>query len=164
MNIVNNPLIKIVGIILIIYFALFHDTKHKENLRNRLSKEKLKDNASYVENTAISAINNLNKVSEYNKNMAATKVVDVVKVKCGDEVIINYVKSGNNLVVTKNDYNLVIDDSLLSKGLIGMKVGEVRNLTIKEKVKNQDVDFVYDVTLVKILLEKNNIKCNENAK
>ena len=45
-DLIKNPLFKIIGIIVILYLALFKDDSNPENLCNRLSGEKIKSNIS----------------------------------------------------------------------------------------------------------------------
>ena len=67
MKLINNPLFRIIGITIIIYFALFHNKENKNSLRNRLSSERIKANAEYIKNQGIYIKENLDKAKEYER-------------------------------------------------------------------------------------------------
>ena len=84
MKIINNPLFKITGILLILYLALFQDNKNKENLRNRLSEQKIKDNLSYIKDRTIYIKQNIKKSQQAIENQQDQNqpvLVEPIKVK-----------------------------------------------------------------------------------
>ncbi len=58
-NLGNHPLVKVVGISAILYFALFANKENPESLGNRLSSEKIKKNVSEVKEKSHFIITNL---------------------------------------------------------------------------------------------------------
>lgn len=61
MNLLKSPIIRIAGIILILYFALFYDNSHPDSLGNRLSKDQIKDNVSQIKDRSSHIITNIKK-------------------------------------------------------------------------------------------------------
>ena len=68
MKLINNPLFKIVGIIAVLYFALFHNNQNKNSLRNRLATEKIEQNLNYIKNQTLTIKNGINKAKEYEES------------------------------------------------------------------------------------------------
>jgi hypothetical protein len=175
MNLAKNPLIKIVGILIIIYFALFYDTQNKSNLRNRLSTDKLKKNFVHIKNTTENIKKNI-KTSrvEFKSGVdqsGRTKYntyEDVnqgsgIEVKCGDGVTISFTKSSDDMSLTQRGYTMQVDNSELSKNIIGMKVGGTKKFKLKEEVNGKISSYIYKVELIKITTkenEKNDKKCD----
>ncbi len=172
---INNIWFKLVGIGAILYFALFHDTSNKQNLRNRLSPDRVKKNISYIKDKAVYAKKNIDK-SKNTIDLGATIEKEMTKsdkpyqnlligsgarVACGDFAVVNFIKLGNGNASANNNYDLKIDNLELSKNLIGMRVGGKRRVFVNQKVNNKDVEFIYDVKLIKIKnIQENDQKCN----
>jgi hypothetical protein len=167
MNLVNNPIFKLVGIGVIIYFALFHDTSKKENLRNRLSSEKIKKNLIHARDKATYIKESYDKSKEYDRGLKQKDSLGSEDQKdaspksvCEGHMFVNYIKLGAGDVVEKKGHKLELGKSDLSKKLIGMKAGEKRRVFINEKIDKNNVQFVYDVEILEIVSKKNNKECN----
>lgn len=72
--ILHNPIFKIIGIFLILYFGLYTNKEHPDSLGNRLSKEKMQENFKEVKSNSYFIVENLRKAEELeaakkNKNL-----------------------------------------------------------------------------------------------
>jgi hypothetical protein len=66
-NITQNRFIKIVGIILVIYFALFYNKTNPESLGNRLSPKNIKDGLNAAQEKSRFILTNINTAKQIEK-------------------------------------------------------------------------------------------------
>jgi hypothetical protein len=69
MKIIQNPLFRIIGIGVILYYGLFHNKYNDNSLRNRLSPEKLKADLSEVSSKTVYIINGVQKAKSLQKDL-----------------------------------------------------------------------------------------------
>ena len=67
-NLAKHPLIKIIGIALILYYGLLHNKEHPDSLGNRLSTDHIKNNISDASEKSAYIITNIKKLEEEQKN------------------------------------------------------------------------------------------------
>jgi len=67
MKLLQNPLVKIVGVIAIIYFALFNNKQNPQSLGNRLSAERIKTNLGEMEQKGKFIASNVSAARSYAK-------------------------------------------------------------------------------------------------
>lgn len=174
MNLLKNPLIKFIGILVVLYFALFANKNNPQSLGNRLSAERIKHNLHDMQEkskfiaTNVQAVRSYARVHEEEAKNVGTnsdhQIVEVVKdvdhgigekqVICGSEVEVfvslNSDKARN--IETKPDAKFVIGSKknwLLEKNIMGMKKGGVREVTIPQGFKSEDSELV-------LLMQKHN--------
>jgi len=174
---IKNPLIKLVGIIAIVYFALFYDSGHKDSLKKRLSSKNIKRNIDHIKDKTVHIKQNIDKVKIYEEKLAIAEILiasdksyqNLVlgfgnEAKCGDVVLINYNKLIDGINIPKSNYQITINySSAFSEQLIGMKPSGVRKIFVKEDRDGLIEEFVYEVKLIKIITqnnEKNDQKCS----
>lgn len=66
-NITKNPFIKISGIILIIYFALFYNKTNPNSLGNRFSPDNIKNNLREANEKTLFIMNHVNRAQQIDK-------------------------------------------------------------------------------------------------
>ena len=59
LNILRNPVIKIIGTILVLYYALFHNNKNPESMANRFSSTNIQKNVAAAKQNSVSIIHNI---------------------------------------------------------------------------------------------------------
>lgn len=177
-ELLRSPLVKIIGITVILYFALFSNKENPNSLGNRLSPAKVKEHLNEVQEKSRFIVSNVKMAQELNKEKAAqlqpTPITidnpelgsgeDVVA--CGDEVGISqgvYTKDGQQL----NFFNSKIfiigskDEDFIEKNITGMKKDGVRNINIpygsqpddkklQELLKFNATDLKYQITILSL--------------
>jgi len=135
MDFVKNPLIKIIAMVIILYFALFKDDHNHKSLGARFSKETLrKDIHQIQEKTQFisKTIRDANAMKSRGKHEKSTQ-----NVECGNNVAITY------QVFSKDDpENILIDikkvpilvgtnaNPLIEKNIIGMSNDELKDIEV----------------------------------
>lgn len=167
LELLRMPLIKIIGISIVLYFGLLANKKDPDSLGNRLSPDQIKQNVAEVKKksgfilSSISTANQRNVGSaqeafDSEQDFSPITVEDVVKgggeseVKCGDEVKISYdirVATSENSLEAAQEENLIIGsnkNALLERKIIGMRSGGVRIINIPRHFKstNQKLGFL----------------------
>ena len=148
-EILNNPLIKLTGIVAILYFALFANTENPESLGNRLSPQQMKKDFGEVKDKSLFIITNVKMAQEIAKNTPQITIEDIESgagenaVSCGDEVEISYGifdANGKQLQMT-NSQKLQIgskENDLVEKNIINMKKDGIRNIIIPANFQTED--------------------------
>ncbi|MES2961735.1 MAG: hypothetical protein V4694_05065 [Pseudomonadota bacterium] len=153
-KLLRNPIIKIIGISIILYYGLFANKEKPGSLGNRFSSEQIKKDFSEVrEKTVFIAANvklarEIAKEKEAEKKAAATNPALQISVKdleegdgetisCGDSAYINYgiyTKDGRQLEFKENQILVIGNKSnwLLEKNIIGMKQAGSRYINIPQ--------------------------------
>lgn len=72
-KLINNRLFRIVGMIVILYYALFHDKTNPESLGNRLAPEKVKSNLEQISGKSVEVMENIQRAEELKKIEASKK-------------------------------------------------------------------------------------------
>jgi len=183
-ELLQNPIIKTIGVILVIYFALFANKETPQSLGNRLSPENLKKNFSEVSEQSKFIITNVKAANEYSKlkNTAIISTEDIengpseIKVACGDEVEISYgiyTKEGKQIIFFEAK-KLIIGSKtipIIEKNIIGMNSGGIRNINIPQDflteepdlskiLASEKTDLRYQVTVLNVKKSATKINCN----
>jgi hypothetical protein len=158
-QLLRNPIIKTIGIVFVLYFALFANKRNPESLGNRLSADNIKKNLNEVSQkskfiiTNVKAAKELAKEKEMQndalKNDAKTTFEDVengsgdLLTACGDEVEISYSLYDQNdkQLEFVNSEKFTIGsqkDSVIDKNLIGLKQDGVRNIKVPHNFVSND--------------------------
>jgi hypothetical protein len=163
-ELLRNPLIKTIGIALVLYFALFANKEKPESLGNRLSSENIKKSFSEAQNQGKFIITNVKIAQEIAKEKAAEQklasqnISDIATsdleigtgeqlVACGDEAEISYgiyTKSGKQLEFL-NSKKFVIGENqnpVIEKNIIGMKRGGIREINIPYNYRTEDKKLI----------------------
>jgi hypothetical protein len=157
-KLLRNPIIKIIGIFVILYYALFANKDKPASLGNRFSSEQIKKDFSEVREKTVFIAENVKLAREIakekefeieaEKKAAVTNPVVQVSVKdleegvgenisCGDSAYINYgiyTKDGRQLEFKENQILVIGNKSnwLLEKNIIGMKQSGSRYINIPQ--------------------------------
>lgn len=161
MELLRRPLIKIIGLILVVYFGLFSNKEDPDSLGNRLSSQNIKERFGEIHeksNFIIANIDKANKMSgkdalvaeDPSQNLSAITTQDYAagsgeeQLKCGDVAEISYdirvVGSNSSLEFVAKE-NIVIGSNfnvLLEQKIIGMKSGGVRIINIPRDFKSDN--------------------------
>ncbi len=156
LELLRNPLIKGIGICLVLYFALFANKQHPKSLGNRLSAENVKKDLEDATSKGSFIISNVKMANKLAKNpdlqnklketAPVTPVADISiedlelgagdkAVACGDEVTFSYGiygKDGRQLDFVGSEKFIIGSKAnvLLEKNITGMKAGGIRYINI----------------------------------
>lgn len=162
-ELLKNPIIRTIGVIIIVYFGLFHNKKDPESLGNRLSSENIKKNLSEAGEKSRFIISNIRVAQEIAKNQQTTKkspqeifetstIEDAAIgnsekiISCGDIVKISYGiynHDGKQLTPSK-EKSLAINSEenyILEKSVTGMKAGGIRHIYLPKDFYSTDPEF-----------------------
>ena len=157
-KLLRNPIIKIIGISVILYYGLFANKEKPGSLGNRFSSEQIKKDFSEVREKTVFIAENVKLAREIAKEKEAEKEAEKkatainpalqVSVKdleegvgenisCGDSAYINYgiyTKDGRQLEFKENQILVIGNKSnwLLEKNIIGMKQAGSRYINIPQ--------------------------------
>jgi hypothetical protein len=153
-KLLRNPIIKIIGISVILYYGLLANKEKPGSLGNRFSSEQIKKDFSEVREKTVFIAENVKlareiaQEKEAEKEAAATNPALQLSVKdleegvgenisCGDSAHINYgiyTKDGRQLEFKENQILIIGNKSnwLLEKNIIGMKQSGSRYIDIPQ--------------------------------
>jgi hypothetical protein len=159
-KLLRNPIIKIIGISVILYYGLLANKEKPGSLGNRFSSEQIKKDFSEVREKTVFIAKNVKlareiaQEKEAEKEAAATNPALQLSVKdlkegvgenisCGDSAYINYgiyTKDGRQLEFKENQILIIGNKSnwLLEKNIIGMKQSGSRYIDIPQGSKIND--------------------------
>jgi len=159
-KLLKNPIIKNIGIIIILYFALFHNKSNPDSLGVRLSGENLKKGAEELKNRAAFIATNVSEAQKFAEQKQRIIKEDERKVQilphsdlaigdgefvasCGDEAIISYqVLNDKNEILDLTDSNKIkigVGENLfLENKIIGMKSNGIREIKVPKSFLLQD--------------------------
>lgn len=188
-KLLNNPIIKIIGVLTILYFALLHDKTNPESLGNRLSAERVKKNIHEIEEKGKFIATNISMARKYAKqeinNSYSSKIaIKDIKInnegqilKCGDKAEISYdiLTINDKIIYSTENEELVIGSrkkDFLEKNIVEMHEGSTRSILIPQDVYTNNIQLTnflkenkeglnYQVTLKKVTNNPNslNISC-----
>lgn len=161
MELLRKPLVKIIGLVLVMYFGLFYDKKNPDGLGNRLSSERIAANFNEAQEKSTFILSNLEKARKLRggapviegdslQNFSVVTVQDTAFgtgddiVKCGDEVEISYdiraVGSNNQLTFIPKEKLIIGSNSnaLLERKIIGMKSKGTRSINVPRDFKSNN--------------------------
>lgn len=162
-DLLRNPLVKITGILTILYFALFSNTYNPNSLGNRFSKENLKKNFDAAQEQGKFIATNLKIAQDLEKrrndnasdSISQDNPVMIVSsediktgkglatLACGDELSISYRTSINNdhQIDHMDDVKFIVGSRtmpLIEKHIIGMRASGIRNIYIPKTARITD--------------------------
>lgn len=151
-ELLHNPIIKIIGIVAVLYFALFANKQNPESLGNRLSPTNVKKNFQEAKEKSKFIAVNVKKAQEIAKNQQITQsetdnsyakisVVELetgqgeMKIECGNEVEISIgiYNQQEQQIEFINSVKIIVGskkDQLIEENVIGMRQGGIRNINI----------------------------------
>lgn len=163
-DLLKNPLIRIIGVMLIIYFALFDNKQSPNSLGNRLNPEVVKKDLNEVQQKSRFILNNIriaqnNQVGAQNKTeepspattLATFQDVNIGDgdeiVKCGANAVISYrvVNQQGNLIERNFEEKLAIGKKtnwLIEENIIGMKRGGTRIIKLPKSFATSDEKII----------------------
>ena len=160
-KILQNPIIKIVGIMIILYFALFANKQEPNSLGNRLKPEVVKKDIKEIKQKSQFILLNLQTTQGAKKETDAPppkSSEDVVienlaegsgaeLISCGAETIISYniLDTKNNQLVKVPEQKFIIGNRsnwIIEKNIIGMKSGAIRTISIPTDFKTDDIKLM----------------------
>lgn len=179
-NIIRNPLVKTIGIVLVLYFGLFTNKEDPGSLGNRMAPKKIKENVNEAWEQGKFIATNVKKAQELAKTTdkkpetlsSLDKVIaeDLNKgvgeksLTCGDSAIISYGLynlDGHQLdfIVAEKFTIGERKNWLIEKNLIGMKIDGARIIGVPQ-------DFITDdIKLAQLLkLGKTDLKYHVSLK
>lgn len=161
-NLLKNPLIKIVGILLVLYFGLFANKENPNSLGNRVTTDKIKENISeawqkkqfITEN--ITAAKQALKESENTAQDLKSREIEVKDISlgigeiiasCEDSAIISYVISDDDnrkLYSLDKEYFVIgtRKNWLIEKNIIGMKAQGVKAIRVPNTLPTSDLTLL----------------------
>ncbi len=164
MKLLENPLIKIIGIVAVLYFALFHNKNNPQSLGNRFSSKQIKKNLNDIQEKGKFIASNVQAVNSYTEAQEVEKDGKVIlpsteavakdlslgsgekSVVCGEEVEVFISLNSDkakNLMNTPSAKFLIGSKErwLIEKNIIGMKKGGVREIKIPQGFQGDDKDL-----------------------
>lgn len=168
LRLLRSPLIRLVGAVTILYYALFANTYDKDSLGNRLSKKTIEKNIEEAKRKSLYIAVNVKQAQDYKRNQtsdhspsnpnlknqnsnsrAGLIIKDIetrpgTKVKCGDKITADYVIYDNDGNQLNNITNYITEinensaKSIVKENLIGLGVGGKRLIIIPETYKTKD--------------------------
>lgn len=166
-DLLRRPLIKIIGLALVLYFGLFADKQNPDSLGNRLSVDNIKQSLFEAQQKSAFIFSNIDQARKLKpsplaapfdplQNFVTATINDVeigsgeVALKCGDEAEISYaiyVATSSNPLESVPQEKLLVGsniNALLERKIIGMKKGGVRLINIPQDFQstNQKLAFL----------------------
>ncbi len=163
-EILRNPFVKIIGVTLIIYFALFHDRYDPEALGNRLAPQRIKNELHDAQEKVGFIISNVHlaqQIAEDNVRKKATEqsinkevsLRDIEvgngedKTACGDVAEVSYTIYNNEgtQLIFKEKEKVIIgsgDREFLEKNIVGMAQNGVREINIPNNFSTSDKELI----------------------
>ena len=159
-RIIQKPLVKTIGIVAILYFALFANKENPESLGNRLSPDIVKKNLGEAFQKSQFVVSNISSTKaeiaklegdKKERMKLAKATIKDIKVgggegvaECGDRAEIIYkisTQDGASFPESKKSLTIGSEESpMLEKNIIGMKVEGVRVINISRDFKGTDYD------------------------
>jgi len=141
LKLLRSPLVRIIGAITILYYALFANTYEKDSLGNRLSKKTIEKNLEETKRKSLYIAVNIKKAQDYKKNkisgnspsnttsenqnpnlpnnFSISLIIKDIQIgqgkeaKCGDKITANYIIYDNegNKLDSITNYTVRIDEN-----------------------------------------------------
>jgi len=142
----KNPLIKIIGVVAIIYFGMFYDNDHPDSLRNRLSIDNVKKNINEVQQKVGDISQTIEIAKQNNQQISVERKFSELSfekvfvgtgnnfIECGDEVNIIYkfyddqnkileMSENSQIIAFQNNEDLIL--TLIAQNISGLKMGAI---------------------------------------
>ncbi|MCE3255308.1 MAG: hypothetical protein K0R25_802 [Rickettsiaceae bacterium] len=74
-SLIKNPIFRIIGILVILYYGLFYNNDKPESLKARLAPEKIKSNLSDMSSKSLYIIENVKKAEEVNDSQTQNQSI-----------------------------------------------------------------------------------------
>ncbi len=151
MKLLQNPLIKFIGVIAILYFALFANKKNPDSLGNRISLENVKKNFSEVEEKGKFIAGNVKAAREYAKIKEGQ---DVRKGELGSPAQQELQQQEPQSEKQKVEEELKVDEGIMLKNVVDGS-GEVAVVCGSEVEIVRTVDYQVAGTPEKLVIGSN---------
>lgn len=190
-RLLQNPLVKIIGVAAVLYFGLLYKNDSPESLSKRLDPDLLKSEIGEVKEKGQFILSNLNEAR--NPQIPAQKPAEIAEeiiandlvlgtsdevANCGDELLMDYkiydVKGRE--IDQKNDVKLIANSTstnLVAKHIIGAKKGGIREIHVPYGLETSDEEIInykkkaltsfrYQITVKNINRAKDAQNCPQN--
>lgn len=156
LSLLRIPLVKFVGAVVILYFALFSNKHDPESLRNRLSKERISQNLHDVQEKGRFIVSNVKTAQNLSRennpyqnieNKISIKEVKIgdgdKEVSCGNEVEISYqifVDDGSQIKNVSLEKIIVGSNihEIIEQNIVNMKQGGIKIIDIPKGFNSND--------------------------
>lgn len=192
-QLLQNPLVKIIGIAAVLYFGLLYKNDDPESLKTRLDPNRIQSEIDEAKQQGHFILTNLNEA----KNPQAPKAQEQARapeisandlilgnsqevVKCGDEIFLDYIiyDLKGRKIDEKNDVTLIASptsENSIAKYLVNARKGGIREIfvpygletTNEEIINYREIaasSFKYQVTIKNINSAASAQNCPENEK
>jgi hypothetical protein len=155
----KNPLIKIIGVVAIIYFGMFYDNDHPDSLGNRLSIDNVKKNINEVQQKVSDISQTIEIAKQNNQQISAERKFSELSfekvfvgtgnnfIECGDEVNIIYkfyddqnrileMSENSQIIAFQSNEDLIL--TLIAQNISGIKNGAIIRAKFLGKYKEAD--------------------------
>jgi hypothetical protein len=145
-KLINNPLFRLAGVIIILYFALFKNGYEADSLKNRLKPERVKSNLGEISSNSIHIIDAIKKANEIkdlesstqtdskNLNLITTDAT-IGKGKtafCNSKIDFEYIvanaskktlqKNRATVIIGSGEFSLVIENEIIGMRRLGSRL------------------------------------------
>jgi len=193
-QLLQNPLVKIIGIAAVLYFGLLYKNDDPESLKTRLDPNRIKSEIDEAKQKGQFILTNLNdaKNPQISAAQKPTEKKDEISindlilgnshemVKCGEEVLLDYViyDINGHKIDQKNDVTLIANsasENSIAKYIIGARKSGIREIHVPYNAETKDEEtinyrkivaasFKYQVTIKNINSALAAQNCPENEK
>jgi hypothetical protein len=155
----KNPLIKIIGVVAIIYFGMFYDNDHPDSLGNRLSIDNIKKNMNEVQQKVSDISQTIEIAKQNNQQISAERNFSELSfekvfvgsgnnfIECGDEVNIIYkfyddqnrileMSENSQIIAFQSNEDLIL--TLIAQNISCIKIGAIIRTKFLGKYKEAD--------------------------
>lgn len=158
-QLLQNPLVKIIGVATVLYFGLLYKNDDPESLKVRLDPDRLKVEIDEVKNQGQFIMTNLNdSKTPFQAPAPKKKIIEISShdlilgnggetVKCGDEVLVDYnvYDSKGNKIDHKKDAKfsaLPYSANPIAKYIIGARKGSIREINVPYNLETQNKEIL----------------------
>jgi hypothetical protein len=73
-KLIRNPIFRIVGIIVVLYYGLFYNKQQPDSLSKRFAPDQIKNNLTEISSKSIDILSNLKKVEDIKKSLESQPI------------------------------------------------------------------------------------------
>ncbi len=158
-SLLRKPIIKIIAVILVLYFGIIKNNQHPQSIANKLSTNNIKKNYDEIRDKISDISQNLEMAQQVKKELSLEKNINDLRfekiilgtigesIKCGNEVNIIYKFTNNEGVILDMDeeskiianqqHSAMVED-IIAKNIVGLKNGAVIRTKFMGQFKQAD--------------------------
>ncbi len=160
-RLLQNPLVKIIGVAAVLYFGLLYKNDSPESLSKRLDPDLLKSEIGEAKEKGQFILSNLNEAKS--AQIPAPKPVEIAEeiitndlvlgngpdeANCGDELLMDYkiYDAKGRKIDQKDDIKLIANPAatnVIAKNIIGAKKGGIREINVPYSLETSDEEIIY---------------------